>query len=406
MAKRFAAIATAGLCFIISALPLYAQLAVKGDTVYTMAGDPIANGVVLAKDGKIERVGTASEVSIPDGYKIMSAKVVTPGLIDAHSVVGLSGYYNQEHDQDQLETSDPIQPELRAIDAYNPREPLVEWVRNLGVTTLHTGHAPGALISGQTMIVKTVGETVEEAVIRPTAMIAATLGATIERNFKSPGTRSKGVAMLRTELLKAQNYLEKRQAKEEDERPARDLKMEMLGKALNKAIPILITAQKYTEIMSALRLAEEFDFELVLDGAAEAYLVLDEIKAAGAPVIVHPPMVRNFRDTQNASFETAAKLKEAEIRFAFQSGYESYVPKTRIVLFEAAIAVANGLAFEDALAALTIDSARLLNIEKRVGSLEKGKDADIVLFDGDPFEYTTHVCAVIIDGVVVREECL
>lgn len=385
---------------------VHAQLAVKGETVYTMTGTTLSDGVVLVKDGKIDDVGAASEISIPDDYKVMSAKVVTPGLIDAHSVVGLSGYYNQKHDQDQLETSDPIQPELRAIDAYNAREPLVEWVRNLGVTTLHTGHAPGALISGQTMIVKTTGETVEDAVMRPTAMIAATLGATVERHFKSPGTRSKGVAMLRTELLKAQSYLKKQQAKEKDKRPARDLKMEMLGKVLNKEIPILITAQKYTEIMSALRLAEEFDFNLVLDGAAEAYLVLDEIKAADVPVIVHPPMVRNYGDTQNASFETAAKLKEAGIPFAFQSGYESYVPKTRIVLFEAAIAAANGLAFEDALAALTIDSARLLGIAQRVGSLEKGKDADIVLFDGNPFEYTTHVCAVIIDGTVVREECL
>lgn len=406
MTRKWLAPCLVSAMMLTAALSLHAQIAVRGEIVHTMVGPAIENGVVLVQDGKIARVGTASEVPIPEGYKVMSAKVGTPGLIDAHSVVGLSGYYNQEHDQDQLETSDPIQPELRAIDAYNAHEPLVEWVRNLGVTTLHTGHAPGALVSGQTMIVKTAGETVEEAVIRPTAMIAATLGATVERHFKSPGTRSKGVAMLRAELLKAQNYLKKQGAKEEDKRPARDLKMEMLGQVLNKEIPLLITAQKYTEIMSALRLAEEFGFEFVLDGAAEAYLVLDEIKAAGVPVIVHPPMVRNAGDTRNASFETTARLKEAGIPFAFQSGYESYVPKTRVVLFEAAIAAAKGLAFEDALAALTIDSARLLGIDQRVGSLEKGKDADVVLFDGDPFEYTTHVCAVIIDGVVVREECL
>lgn len=383
-----------------------AQIAVKGETVYTMAGAPIADGVVLIENGKISQVGKALEVSIPGNYKVMSAKVVTPGLIDAHSVVGLSGYYNQKHDQDQLEKSEPIQPELRAIDAYNAREPLVGWLRNLGVTILHTGHAPGALISGQTMIVKTKGETVEEAVINPMAMIAATLGDLVQQNFKSPGTRAKGVAMLRVELLKAQNYAQKLQAKEKDKRPERDLKMEMLVKALNKETPLLITAQKYTEILSALRLAKEFDLKIVLDGAAEAYLILDEIKASGAPVILHPTMVRTAGETQNATFETAAKLKAASIPFAFQSGYESYVPKTRVVLFEAAIAAANGLAFESALAAITIEAARILGIAQRVGSLETGKDADVVLFDGDPFEYTTHVCGVIIDGEVVREECL
>ena len=108
---------------------------------------------------------------------------------------------------------------------------------------------------------------------------------------------------------------------------------------------------------------------------------------------------------KNVSFETAVKLRQADIPFAFQSGYESYVPKTRVVLFEAAVAAANGLAFEDALAALTIESAKILGIDDRVGSLQKGKDADIVLFDGDPFEYTSHVCTVIIDGVVVSNTC-
>jgi imidazolonepropionase-like amidohydrolase len=406
MASRFflmIGISILALGFMTSA---QGQVAVKGELIHTMAGAPITDGVVLIDDGKITQVGKASEIVIPTDFKVMSAKVVTPGLIDAHSVVGLAGYYNQQHDQDQLEKSDPIQPELRAIDAYNAREPLVAWLRSLGVTTLHTGHAPGALISGQTIIVKTKGETVEQAIVNPLAMIAATLGEVVERNFKSPGTRAKGMAMLRAELIKAQLYNKKQQAKEKDKRPDRDLKMEMLTKAINNEIPLLITVQKYTEIMSALRLAKEFEIRIVLDGAAEAYLVLDEIKTAGVSVILHPSMVRTAGETQNASLETAAQLKSAGIPFALQSGYESYVPKTRVVLFEAAIAAANGLSFSDALAAITIESARILGIAQRVGSLENGKDADVVLFDGDPFEYTTHVCGVIIDGEVVKEECL
>jgi imidazolonepropionase-like amidohydrolase len=116
-------------------------------------------------------------------------------------------------------------------------------------------------------------------------------------------------------------------------------------------------------------------------------------------------MVRNYGDTKNVSLETASSLKKEGIQFALQSGYEGYVPKTRIVLFEAAIANSNGLTFEDALATITIDAAKILGVENRVGSIEEGKDADIVLFDGNPFEYTSHVCTVIIDGKIVKEEC-
>lgn len=399
------------LAFSLAALlvglgrPAAAQIAVLGDTVYTMAGDPIPEGVVLVSDGKIEAVGPAADVQIPSGYDTLSAKVVTPGLVDAHSTVGLSGIFNQPQDQDQLDTSAPIQPELRAIDAYNPREQLVEWLRQFGITTVHTGHGPGALISGQTMVVKTSGETVGEAVVDSVTMVAFTLGPGVAQHFDSPGTRAKSVAMLRQKLLEAQQYAEKRQAEDESERPSRNLQLEVLVDVLESRLPALVTAQHATEIMSALRLADEFGFTLVLDGAAEAYLLTDEIAAADVPVIVHPTMVRTSGELQNATFETAATLHEAGIPVALQSAYEAYVPKTRVVLFEAAVAAANGLAFEDALAAITIDAARILGVEDRVGSIEEGKDADLVLFDGDPFEYTSHACTVLIGGEVVSETC-
>ncbi len=391
------------LCLLASSVQ--AQLAVRADTLYTMNGAPIQNGVVLIRNGKIEQVGPAEAVRIPEGYRVLEASVVTPGLIDAHSVVGLAGILNYAHDQDQLDTSDPIQPELRAIDAYNARERLVAWVRRFGVTTLHTGHGPGAVISGQTMLVKTHGETVEEALIDSVATVAATLGPMVRRYFRSPGTRAKAVAMLRAALLKAQAYRRKLQAEDPTRRPDPDLKMETLVRVLDGEIPLMITAQRVPEIMAALRLQREFGFRLILDGAAEAYLVLDAIKAAGVPVILHPTMVRPRGETVNAMLETAARLHAAGIPFAFQSGFESYVPKTRVVLFEAAMAVANGLPRMAALEALTLQAARILGIDDRVGSLAPGKDADLVLFDGDPFEYTTRVCGVIIDGEPVQQTC-
>jgi imidazolonepropionase-like amidohydrolase len=365
-----------------------------------MAGEALKDGVVVVEDGKIVAVGPASDTDVPAGTRVVEAAVVTPGLVDAHSVVGLAGYLNQNHDQDQLEKSNPIQPDLRAIDAYNARERLVEWVRSFGVTTIHTGHGPGALVSGETLIAHTRGDTVEEAVLVPAAMIAATLGegATSRERTKSPGTRGKLAAMLRAQLVKASEYRGKHESAEEGKAPPRDLALESLVRVLEGELPLLVTARRHQDIMTALRLQEEFGFRLVLDDAADAHLLVDEIRAAGVPVIVHPTMARAVGERENLSMETAAILADAGIPIALQGGYESYVPKTRVVLFEAAVAAARGLGFERALAAVTIDAARLLGVDDRIGSLEVGKSGDLALYDGDPFEYTTRCEGAVIEG--------
>lgn len=386
------------LCLCASAVQILAQVAVRGETVYTMTGEPIKNGVVLINAGKIEAIG--ANLTIPSDYRVVTARVVTPGLIDAHTVVGLNGYLNQPHDQMAIEVSSSMQPELRAIDAYNAEEKLIEWLRSFGITTIHTGHQPSALISGQTMISKTWGKNVDEATVVPTAMIAVTLGAAANRGQgKSPGTRAKQIAMLRAELIKAQENLKKA---EKGEAP-KDLRAVAFMQIVKREIPLLVTADKAQDIMSALRLAEEFNLRIVLDSVSEAQLVMNDIKASGFPVIVHPTMERAGGDTESLSIEDAAKLKAAGIPFAMQSGYEGYVPKTRVVLFEAAMAAANGLSQRDALAALTIDAARLLGIDNRVGSLAVGKDADLAMYDGDPFEWTTHCTGTIINGRVVSD---
>lgn len=411
-ASRRPGVTSLGLLAALVALaawspPAAAQVAVRGDTVYTAAGPPLSDAVVLVgEDGRIRRVGPAAQVDVPEGWRVLEARVVTPGLVDAHSVVGLAGWLNIDHDQDQLDRERPIQPSLRAFDAYDAREPLVEWVRGFGITTLHTGHGPGALVSGQTMVVKTRGETVGEAIVDSVTMLAMTLGPEVTRNFSDgAGTRAKGVALLRQRLVEAEEYLRNGREAEEGRAPSRDLELEVLGRVLEGEVPALITAQRSTEILAALRLAEEFGFRLVLDGAAEAWLVLDEIRAAGVPVILHPTMARAGGSLENATFETAALLRDAGIPFALQSGYESYVPKTRVVLFEAGVATAYGLTVEEALAAVTLDAARIVGVDDRVGSLEEGKDGDLVLFDGPPLETTTRVCGVVIGGEVVSETC-
>jgi imidazolonepropionase-like amidohydrolase len=379
-----------------------AQLAIRANTIHTMAGHPIQNGIVLVQDGRIETVGPSSSVQVPDGYHTIDANVVTPGLIDAHSVVGLAGILNQPHDQEQLDPSAPIQPDLRAVDAYNARDPLVDWLRSFGITTIHTGHAPAALVSGQTMIVKTHPATPDQAIVLPSAMITATLGpaAISSQKDKAPGSSGKAVAMLRAELIKASEYTRKFAHTDPDKRPPRDLRLEALAQLLDGSKPLLLTVHRHQDILAALRLADEFNLRLVLDGVADAPLVLDAIQHSGFPVILHPTMTRAHQVTENLSFETAALLKNAYILFALQSGYETYVPKTRVVLLEAAVAAAHGLSFHDALASITIDAARLLGIQDRVGSIEPGKDADLALYNGDPFEYTTHCVGVIVSGIL------
>lgn len=377
------------------------DLAIQGKTVYTMAGAPIPNGTVLIQNGKITKIGPSAQVSIPAGFETRSAEIVTPGLVDAHTVVGLSGYLNIPTDQDQIERSAAIQPELRAIDAYDPRERLIDWVRSFGVTTMNTGHGPGALISGQTMVVKTRGNTVEEAVVIPVSMIAASLGEQgLAGKDKSPGTRGKEVAMLRAEFIKARAYSTK--SAEKDAKPQdRDLKTEVMVRVLKGELPLLVTADRARDIMTAIRLANEFKFKLILDGCAECDLVIDQVKASGYPVILHATMQRASGETENISFETAAHLQAKNIPFAIQSGFEGYVPKTRVILFEAAIAAANGLTFDQALASITINAAKLIGVADRVGSLEVGKDGDVAMYDGDPFEYVTHCTGVAIDGKLV-----
>ena len=391
------------ICLLSFAFAAQAQIAIKAETLYTVSGNPIRNGVVLVKNGKIENVG--ANLSIPNGYRVIETKVCTPGLIDARSLVGISGSINIPTDQDQLEKSSPIQPDLRAIDAYNPDEILVKVIRDYGVTTIHTGHGVGALVSGQTMIAKTKPGTADQVVIQPMSMLAMTIGNSVSSNFTSPGTAAKQISMIRTELFKAQAYQKKQSDKDTAKRGAQDIKMDVLLMLLSGKIKALITANTAVDIMSAIRLAKEFNLKLVLNGAAEAYRLIPEIKAAGAEVILHATMARNGDDMVNMNRESAAILTAAGIAVSIESGYEAYVPKTRIVSWEAGQAMVHGLSFDEALKAITLNPARVLGIDARVGSIDKGKDADLVLYNGDPFEYLTKVCGVMIDGVMVKEGC-
>jgi imidazolonepropionase-like amidohydrolase len=379
------------------------RLAVRAATLHTQAGPPITNGVVLVENGRITYVGNGANLVLPSDTRVLEAAVAVPGLIDAHTCVGLAGWLNTPHDQDEVDRTASAQPELRAIDAYDPREPLVHWLRGFGVTTVHTGHAPLALISGQTLLAKTAGDTVDEAVFVSEAMIAASL-TDDARGAGGPGTRAKSMAEMRRLLNEGAAHAAAvaKAAEDGEDPPTRDLRKEALARIANGTTPLLVTAHTAPDIMNLLRLRAEYpQVRFVLDGAADAPLVLDELVAAGLPVIVHPTMFRSGGETKNLSMETPKLLSDAGLLVAMQSGYEGYVPRTRVVLFEAAIAARYGLPFERALALVTSDAARLLGVDDRIGTLEVGKDGDIALFDGDPFEYTTHCIGTVIEGVLV-----
>ncbi len=404
---KLIAFATAAIATIATAQ----DLVVFGDTIHTAAGEPITDGVVVIKDGKIAAVGPRDSVNIPQGLDQRRAAVVTPGLIDGRSTAGLTGIYNSaREDQDMLETSGAIQPELRALDSYNSREALVAYLRGLGITTVHTGYAPGELISGQTIVVKTREDNVSDIVLKsPAAVVATVSPSALKGGGQSPGTRGKLVAMLREQLFKAQERMrtiEEAEGDDEKDAPAPDLRLDTLISVLNREIPLIVTANKAQDIDSALRLADEFGFELWLDSGAEAYLEAERLAEKDIPVIVHPPMARAWGGGElvNMSLTTPATLADAGVTIALQSGYEGYVPKVRVVLFEAAIAAAYGLGFDRALEAITITPAKMLGVDDRVGSIEVGKDGDLALFDGDPFEYTTHCIGTIIEGQVVSDQ--
>lgn len=404
-------------------LPVWAQtIAVSGKTIHTVSqAGTIQDGVILIQDGRIAQVGPAAEVMIPSEIERFVAEVITPGFIDAHSVVGLSGWHNVLADQDQDETTAPNQAELRAIDGFNPADPLLAYLLRHGVTVIQAGPGHGNPIGGQAGIFKTAGTTVEAMTIRfPSAMIF-TLGESPKKVYgkrkHTPMTRMGTAAFIRQALTDARIYVTQWQEyktqetdtveKPEEKKkkaPDRDLKKEALAAVVQGQFPVLITAHREDDILTALRIAQEFNLTLILDAATEGYLVAPEILQAGIPVIVHPTMQRiRSPETANTSLENAALLADAGIAIALQSGVEAYMPKTRLVLFEAAIAMVNGLGFERALRSITIDAARLLNIDKIVGSLDIGKDADLVLFDGNPFEYTSHIQAVILNGRTVYQ---
>jgi imidazolonepropionase-like amidohydrolase len=384
------------------------RLAVFAGRLHTVAKGTITDGAVLIEDGKIRYAGPRDQLQLPAQTPVLTAAAATPGLIDAHTVVPTTGMLNIPGDQEQDEHSDPNQADVRVLDSFNPNEPLLQFLREQGVTVIHATPGRVNVIAGQSGIFRTYGRTAEQMTVRFPAGILVNLGEVPKQAYtgKLPSTRMGTASLVRTALVQAQNDAHKRAAaKDPDKRPARNLKLEALEQALDRKVPVIFSAHRADDLGTALRLAKEFRLRAILDLATEAYLIRDEIAAAQVPVVVHPPMQRvgASMETYNSHLCTAALLAERKIPLVIGTSFEGYVPKTRVLRHEAAVAMVNGLRFEPALRAITLDAARLLGIEDRFGSLEVGKVADLVLYDGDPFENTTHVTHTLVGGRVIYD---
>ncbi len=402
---------------LLFASSLQAQnVAIVAEHVYTMdAGAQGGPGMVLIRDGKIEDVRAGSNQQPPKGYDVIRGAYVTPGLIDSDTTTGVSGAYNIPADQDQEEATDANTADVNVRDSLNPADLLYQYVNSYGVTTLQVAPGPDNPVAGRAGIFKTTGpqapfRTVDQLVLRLNSAMVFNLGEGPKQVYgashKAPVTRMKTAEIIRDALLQAKQYQDKwdkwkQEGSDLSKQPTIEPKTAALADVVTGKTPAIFNAYRADDIDTAIRIGTEFHLKYMLASVAEGYLIRDRIKQAGVPCLVGAIMQPlESLETANATYENAALLQQVGIPVSIMTGHVQYVPKSRVLLFEAAIAATNGLGLEPALRAITISPAKILGIDDRVGSLSKGKDADAVVFDGDPFEYTSHVQQVLIQGAV------
>lgn len=409
------------LLLVLVGSPAVAQeraVVIRGGTVIPVDGAPIPNGTVVIRGGKIVAVG--SNVAVPSGAEIVDArgKYVLPGLVDAMTSIGFAG-------NDLNENTNPVTPELRAFEAYNPfgtfgsgkPGPLrnVEMLSG-GVTTMYIAPADATLIAGQGAVVKTAGTSLDGVVVREPAAMDMTLGEPPKRPARAanrdPATRMAEVAMIRQALIKAQEYAANRP---QNLTAPRDLGMEALGRLLKKDFPARIQATSARDIRTAMGLAAEFGFDLVIDGAAAATQHKEELASRKIPVVlgqVTHPFVSNEEIPDRTDYpavdeRTPAQLIAAGVKVAlasFSRAFGTLAPAGtgKWLLLDAAVAAGYGMSEADILRAVTLAPAEILGVSDRIGSLTVGKDADVVVLDGPPLSIRTWVERVYVNGELVH----
>ena len=381
------------------------MLAVKGGKIYTMASKRvIEEGIIFIDGGKI--VDVAERAEIPAGVEIIDAKgkYIFPGFIDAHCHIGLFEEGVGAIGEDGNEWTDPITPHLRAIDAVNPADVAFKDAVKGGVTAVFTGPGSANVIGGQSAALKTHGRVVDEMIIKSPAGLKIAFGENPKRVYgeqkKSPATRMATAALLRETLYKARNYKLKKERTKEGEVFETDLKMEILCQVLEKKLPLRAHAHRADDIMTAIRIAKEFDVDLVIEHCTEGHLIADNIAKENVPAVVGPSLTSKSKyELKDLTFKTPGVLAEKGVKVAIMTDHP-VIPIQYLPLL-AALAVKEGMKEEDALLAITKNAAEIIGIADRVGSIEKGKDADIVIWDKFPLDLMARPDIVIINGEVV-----
>lgn len=382
------------------------MLFIKNGRVMTMAGDIFENGSILIENGKIKAVG---DVEIPENAEVIDAKgaYVLPGFIDAHCHLGMWETAIGFEGDDGNEITDPVTPHLRAIDAINPMDATFEEARTLGgVTTVASGPGSANVVGGQFCVIKTVGHVVDEMVVKEPLAMKIAFGENPKRCYNAknvtPTTRMGTAAELRNILFKAVEYKEKLILGKDDpsKKPTFDIKLEALQPVLNREIPLKAHAHRADDIVTALRIAKEFDLRITLEHCTEGHLIADYIKSQDVVAVVGPSFGHRTKfELQNLTFETPAVLTKAGIKVAIMT--DSPVIPLHHLNMCAALSMKAGLSEMEALKAITINAAEILELEDRLGSLEVGKDADIVIWDRHPFDLQASPLYTIIDGKIV-----
>jgi imidazolonepropionase-like amidohydrolase len=397
-------------------------VAVKGGRFFAGIRGTIDGGVLLIRDGRIVALG--KDVAIPAGARIIDAadSFIMPGLVDTFTNLGTEEPGTLGSDSD--EKTAPLTPHLRIIDGFDPENMFISLARKAGVTAVLVAPAVGNLVAGQCGLMRLWGVDVEDMVIRFPAAMQAALGEAPKMRFGSknqtPQTRMGEAALLRQTFIDVQHYLqqisdfEKKKREYEDKKregaegkedppalPAVDLKLQALIPVLQGELPLLVTANRFDDIWTALRIADEFGLKIILGGGAEAYRLEDRLAAKKIPVLLKPEeaAARLTLETQGAVPDNAIRLWRAGVKIAFQTGS---VKDVSGLIRQAQFAYANGLPHDEALRALTLNPAEIFGAAGELGSLEMGKSADIVIFEDDPLLVPTNVKRVIIRGEIVE----
>jgi imidazolonepropionase-like amidohydrolase len=377
-----------------------------GGEILPVVGDPIPQGVLLIRDGKILAVGAVESVRIPEGAVThdVAGKVLMPGLVDTHSHIGGGRGADREA---------PIQPAVRVLDSIDARDPGFQRARAGGLTTLNVMPGSGHLMSGQTAYLKMRGgDTIDDLTLRTAdGRIAGGMkmanGTNSRREPPFPGTRAKSAALVREQFVKAQAYRDKlaRFADDPEKRPDRDLEMEALVEVLEGRRMVHHHTHRHDDILTVLRLREEFGFRVVLQHVSEGWKVAEEIAAAGVPasiIVIDSPGGK--LEARDLAFKTGSLLERAGVVVGFHT--DDWITDSRLFLRSAGLAVRAGMSERGALEAMTLAGAKMLDLEERIGSLEAGKDADFIVLSGDPLSVYTHVEQTWVEGEKVFDRSL